>query len=75
MTISCEFACTDEWKAFFKAYSRRRFFNVSFYDTELEDYVTKKMRLRNFKSDTEIYSDVETESVGLYNVTFNLIQF
>lgn len=75
LSVSCEFACTAEWKKTFLEYSRKLSFTLSFYDVENSTYVQKTVRMRNFKSTTEIHSDYVTESVGLYTVTFDLIEF
>ena len=75
LTVACEFACTDEWKAFFLAYSRMNSITVSIYDTEVEDYSNHKMRIRNLKSNNEKDSEYVHKSNGLYNVSFDLIEF
>lgn len=75
LSVSCEFACTDEWKAFFLAFSRMSTITVSIYDVELEDYTERTMRIRNLKPETEEKSEYVHSSNGLYNVTFDLIQF
>ena len=75
MNISCEFACTDEWKAFFYALSRLNSITVRMYDAEIEDYTEKTMRIREIKSSWLKGSEYLKSSNGLHTVTFNLIQF
>lgn len=75
MTISAAFACTSEWVAIFREFSKQNSINVQLYDAETNAYKTRQMRIRNFKKGTEEGSEYVRSSVGLYNVTFDLIEF
>ena len=75
LTVSCEFSCTDEWKKTFLEFSKKLSFKLFYYDVETSAYVEKTVRMRNFRSGTEVHSDYITQSFGLYNVSFDLIEF
>lgn len=75
LTISAEFACTSEWVRRFRMFAKQNTINVQMYDSETNGYKTYMMRIRNFKKGTEPHSEYVRSSVGLYNVTFDLIQF
>ena len=59
----------------FLAYSRMNSITVSIYDTEVEDYSNHTMRIRNLRSGNEKDSEYVHKSNGLYNVSFDLIEF
>lgn len=75
VTISVEFLCDSLWLTQFKIWSREGSLNVKVYETEDRDYRERTMRIRNFKYNYEVHSDYITKSMGLYTVTFDLIQF
>ena len=74
-TISASFACTDTWLATFKGWSESASLTVKYYDPSVPGYTTKTMRMRGFKASMNVYSDYITKSLGLYTVSFNLIEF
>lgn len=74
LTIYAEFSCTSEWVRRFRLFSKH-IVNVRIYDSETDAYKTYQMRIRNFKKGTEQHSEYVRSSVGLYNVTFDLIQY
>lgn len=73
--ISCEFACTDEWTAIFEEFYEQDEISVKYYGRKERGYVSVNMYMDNFKVGTEIHSDYVTQSIGLYSVTFDLIEF
>lgn len=75
LNVSCEFSCTDVWAKFFLEYSKKLSFTLSIYDVETSAYVQKTVRMRNYKSGIEPNSEYVTSSFGLYNVSFDLIEF
>lgn len=75
LTISAAFACTSIWVSRFRNFAKQNIVNVKMYDPETDAYKTYQMRIRNFKRDTEPSSEYVRSSVGLYNVTFDLIQY
>lgn len=74
-TVSASFACTDTWLSTFKGWSESASLTVKYYDPSIPGYAEKTMRMRGFKSVMNVYSDYITESLGLYTVSFNLIEF
>lgn len=76
-TISAEFSCTDVWQATFAGWSKTASLTVKYYEPESSGYVEKSMRMRNFKSALVPASDylTDSQSLGLYTVSFDLIEF
>lgn len=74
-TISAEYACDDSWLATFQGWSETNSLTVKYYDPTVPGYATKTMRMRNFKYSLVPHSDYITESLGLYTVSFDLIEF
>ena len=77
-TINAEFACTSAWLATFQGWNDSgSALTVKYYDPSVPGYAEKSMRMRNFKFDMVPASDylTDSQSLGLYSVTFDLIEF
>lgn len=73
--ISYSTTCKSKYLNLFKQYSRKASFTVKYYDTELEGYATKTVRLRGLKYSLS-QSSYDLENVdGVYNVSFTLEEF
>lgn len=75
LTVSCEFKCSDMWAASFAGFRDKDFINVKMYDLKTRGYKTRKMRIRNFKSDRKDGSEKLPSTNGLFTVSFDLIEF
>lgn len=76
-TISAEFACTSSWLATFQGWNDSASLTVKYYDPSVPGYAEKTMYMDNFKYDMVPASDylTDSQSLGLYTVTFDLIEF
>lgn len=74
-TIFAEFACTSTWAATFQGWGQTASLTVQYYDPLTEGYTSKTMRMRNFNMNLHPHSEYITKSMGLYTVTFDLIEF
>lgn len=74
-TISAKYTASAKWLKTFAEFSKLASLTVKYYDPELEGYAEKNMRLRNFKHTLIPGSDSINESMGLYTVSFDLIEF
>ena len=73
--ISYSTTCVSKYLNTFKEYSRKASFTLKYYDTELEGYATKTVRLRGLKYSLS-QSSYDLENVdGVYNVSFTLEEF
>ena len=77
ITISAEFACTSSWLATFQGWNDSASLTVKYYDPSVPGYAEKTMYMDNFNYDMVPASDylTNTQSLGLYTVTFDLIEF
>lgn len=76
VTISAEYACDDDWVSKFQGWNNSgSALTVKFYDPSQSTYATKSMRLRNLKIDLVPHSDYLTGTMGVYTVSFDLIEF
>jgi len=75
LQVSCEFACTSDWKAIFEEFDEMESFTLSIYDARTEGYKDYTVRMEGYQSTEEVHGDYHTQSTGLYTVTFNLIEF
>jgi hypothetical protein len=71
---SFKFNCTDTWENFFAGYHEKGSFDFSYYDAGTSAYKTIVVRMENYSADWEPHSDYITVSMGLYVVTFDLIE-
>ena len=75
LSIACTFQCSHRWAKKFKEYSKKDEISVNFYDILTETYVTRQMRIRDFKVSLVDNSWRTPNTNGLWNVSFNLIEF
>lgn len=75
VTVTAKFTVSAKWLATFQGYSTRASLTVKYYDPALAGYAEKTMRLRNFRYVLIPGSDKLDESMGLYTVNFDLIEF
>lgn len=67
--------CFADWLARYKYYSALASFQVSYYDVSINGYVTKTVRMRNFKWDVVKHSYDLENVAGIYEVSFVLKEF
>lgn len=67
--------CLPQWLARYKYYSALASFNVSYYDVSINGYVTKTVRMRNFKWSVVKHSYELDNIAGIYDVSFVLKEF
>lgn len=76
MTISASYNVSSSWLVQFEAWADETVpLTVKLYDPATSAYITKNMRMRNFNSDYVNYSKNTSGTLGLYVVTFDLIEF
>lgn len=75
VTMSFSTKCLADWLARYKYYSALTSFNVSYYDVSVNGYVTKTVRMRNFKWDVVKHSYELDDIAGIYEVSFVLKEF
>lgn len=73
MTFSTK--CLPQWLAKYKYYSALASFQVSYYDVSVEGYVTKTVRMRDFKWSVVKHSYELENTAGIYDVSFVLKEF
>lgn len=80
MTVSAEFACTSDWKAFFeRVYNTLETFELWQYEPndqipEHGGYNSRTVRMENYSCSVEKLSEYTDQSTGLYNISFDLIE-
>ena len=75
LSISCSFQCSHRWAKKFKEYSLLDGIDVSLYDILTGDYVTRQMRIRDFKATLVDNSWRTPGTNGLWIISFNLLEF
>lgn len=76
VTISAEYACNSTWVGIFQGWANSgSALSVMYYDPLTAGYVTKSMRLRNLEISLVPHSDYLTGTMGVYTVSFDLIEF
>lgn len=76
LTVNASFDCSSTWLANFKGWSKATSkLTVKIYDAVTNNYVTRYMRMRNFSNSFVENSDKNSGTYGLWNVTFDLIEF
>ena len=75
LTVSCSFQCSHRWAKKFKEYSKQNEIAVKIYDFIDTNYNTRAMRIRDFKISLAENSIRTPGTNGLWNVSFNLIEF
>lgn len=74
-TISAAFRCTDVWASVFASFNSHTSINVRFYDVETDDYVTLIMRMDGLSISKIRGSEQLTATNGVYDISFNLVEF
>lgn len=76
LTVTASFDVSSAWLATFKGWAKSTSaLTVKIYDASQSAYVTRYMRIRNFVSTLVQHSDNTSGTIGLWNVTFDLIEF
>lgn len=73
--LDVTFLVDARWAGILKTYRRKTSIEVQIYDTAIGDYQTKTMRIEDYSETLEENSDRNTESLGLYTVSFTLEEF
>lgn len=76
LTVTASFDVSSVWLATFKGWANSTSaLVVKIYDPVTDAYVERSMRIRNFISNLVQNSDNTSGTIGLWNVTFDLIEF
>lgn len=76
LTVNASFNVSSSWLATFKGWANSTSaLTVKIYDAVTDAYVTRYMRIRNFTNNLVENSDKTSGTIGLWNVTFDLIEF
>lgn len=74
-TVTCSAACSARWCGIFENYNSQLVIKVKYYDPAASDYVLRDMRMANFSKSLVLNSDTLEKSNGLYNVSFDLVEY
>jgi hypothetical protein len=75
LSVSASFQCSSRWAAKFAEFRDKDSIAVKLYDLKTQDYKTRVMRIRNFKTGPEKNSEKTKGTNGLYTVSFDLEEF
>lgn len=76
LTVNASFDVSSSWLATFKGWANSTSkLTVKIYDSVSNGYVTRYMRIRNFNQNLFENSDKNSGTVGLWTITFDLIEF
>lgn len=76
LTVTASFDVSSSWLATFKGWANSTSaLTVKIYDSVTDAYAERSMRIRNFVANLVPYSDRTSGTIGLWNVTFDLIEF
>lgn len=76
ITITASYNVSSDWLVQFESWSDETSpLTVKLYDPATSAYITKNMRMRNFTSDYVAHSKNTSGTLGLYVVSFDLIEF
>ncbi|MBR3320483.1 MAG: hypothetical protein IKG04_00840 [Exiguobacterium sp.] len=76
LTVTASFDVSSTWLATFKGWANSTSaLTVNIYDPITNAYKQRSMRIRNFVSNLVPNSDKTSGTIGLYNLTFDLIEF
>ena len=76
LSVNASFNVSSAWLATFKGWANSTSaLTVKIYDAVTDAYVTRYMRIRNFTNNLVENSDRTSGTIGLWNVTFDLIEF
>lgn len=74
-TISCVFQCSSAWASKFAVFNQEPMLDVKFYDTATKGYITLAMRMEDFNEELVRHSGTIDGTHGLYNISFNLVEY
>ena len=75
LTVGAKFKCSSTWASFFEEYSAEPDFKLKFYHELDEQYAEITVRMAGFKRKMVKHSEKATGTLGVWEVTFDLIQF
>ena len=75
LSVSASFKCSSRWAAKFAEFRDKDSIQVKLYDLKTQDYKTRTMRMRNFKTGPEKNSEKTRGTNRLYTVNFDLQEF
>lgn len=76
LSVSASFNVSSSWLTQFKTWSESTSqLTVKIYDAVVAGYKTRYMRIRNFNYSLVENSDRTADTIGLWAVTFDLIEF
>ena len=76
LTVNASFDVSSSWAKQFKTWANETTkLTVKIYDPVTEAYVTRYMRIRNYMSNLVKNSDKNSNTIGLWQVSFDLIEF
>lgn len=76
LTVTASFDVSSVWLATFKGWSNSTSaLTVDIYDPITNAYKQRSMRIRNFVANLVKDSDNTSGTIGLYNLSFDLIEF
>lgn len=75
LNVSASFNCSSRWAAKFAAFRDQDSISVKIYDLKDQEYKTRLMRIRNFKTGPEKNSEKVEGTNGLYVVSLELEEF
>ena len=76
LIVNASYDVSSTWLATFKGWANDTSkLTVKIYDSITNGYVTRYMRIRNFTYNLVQHSDKNNGTIGLWNVTFDLIEF
>lgn len=75
LSVSAQFRCQSEWLGQFKRWSKMDSLTVDIYDAPSNGYISRTMRMRNFKNTLIEFSEKVKDTNGVWDVTFDLEEF
>lgn len=75
LSVSASFNCSSIWAAKFATFRDQDSISVKIYDLKDQEYKTRIMRMRSFKTGPEKNSEKVKGTNGLYVVSFELAEF
>lgn len=75
LSVAAQFDCSSRWAHTFSQFRDAGPLSVSSYDLKTEDYKTRRMRMRDFKSSPVEGSEKVPGTTGLYSITFSLEEY
>lgn len=76
LTVTASFGCSSTWMTTFKGWANATSkLTVKIYDHATSGYITRYMRMRNFSASLVPNSDKTSGTIGLWDVSFDLVEF